>query len=155
MTAPERMLVRLEGIEKAFGAVRALRGVDLLIAQGECIGLVGHNGAGKSTLMNVLAGTLAADRGRIFADGQVLDGYSPRLAKRMGIRCVFPELSLCPNMSAAENTRVLHPALRGLGWRRKAAALISAKLDEILPGHGIDAGTLVQDLPIGARQMVE
>ena len=155
MTAPERMLVRLEGIEKTFGAVRALRGVDLLIAEGECIGLVGHNGAGKSTLMNVLAGTLVADRGRIFTDGQVLDGYSPRLAKHMGIRCVFQELSLCPNLSVAENTRVLHPALRGLSWRRKAAALISAKLDEIFPGHGINPGTLVQDLSIGARQMVE
>ncbi|HEY4077980.1 MAG TPA: sugar ABC transporter ATP-binding protein [Rhizomicrobium sp.] len=155
MTVPERMLVRLESIEKAFGAVRALRGVDLLIAQGECIGLVGHNGAGKSTLMNVLAGTLAADRGRIFANGQALNGYSPRLAKRMGIRCVFQELSLCPNLSVAENTRVLHPVLRGLGWRRKAAALIAAKLDEIFPGHGINPGTLVQDISIGRRQMVE
>src|ERR1700743_2367474 len=148
-------IVKLEGVEKHFGAVRALDGVDFAVNQGECIGLVGHNGAGKSTLMNVLAGTLAADRGRIFADGQVLDVYSPRLAKRMGIRCVFQELSLCPNLSAAENTRVLHPALRGFGWRRRAAGLIAAKLDEIFPDHDIDAGTLVQDLPIGARQMVE
>jgi ribose transport system ATP-binding protein len=155
MTTPERMLVRLESIEKEFGAVRALRGVDLLIAKGECIGLVGHNGAGKSTLMNVLAGTLAADRGRILVDGQALNGYSPRLAKRMGIRCVFQELSLCPNLSVAENARVFHPALRGLGWRRKAAALIAAKLDEIFPGHGIKPGMSVQDLSIGRRQMVE
>src|ERR1700761_1934414 len=145
----------LSGVAKSFGAVRALRPVDLTIRRGECLGLVGHNGAGKSTLMNVLAGTLAADRGRIFADGQVLDGYSPRLAKRMGIRCVFQELSLCPNLSAAENTRVYHSALRGFGWRRRAAGLIAAKLDEIFPDHDIRPSDTVQDLSIGRRQMVE
>ena len=62
-------IVRLDGVEKAFGAVRALAGVDLAVARGECLGLVGHNGAGKSTLMNVLAGVIAPDAGRIAVDG--------------------------------------------------------------------------------------
>ncbi len=62
-------IVELDGVEKSFGAVRALGGVDLIVAAGECLGLVGHNGAGKSTLMHVLAGTLAPDRGTVILNG--------------------------------------------------------------------------------------
>ena len=60
--------VALTAIAKSFGAVRALDGVDLVLAPGECLGLVGHNGAGKSTLMHVLAGTLQADQGSLLID---------------------------------------------------------------------------------------
>jgi ribose transport system ATP-binding protein len=148
-------IVKLTGVEKRFGVVRALDRVDLDIAGGECIGLVGHNGAGKSTLMHILAGTLMASGGRVAAAGAEQQGYSPARAAQLGIRCVFQELSLCPNLTVAENTRAYHTALRGFGWRRKAAKLIAAKLDEIFPGHDIRAGDLVQDLSIGRRQMVE
>src|SRR5271154_7154364 len=103
MTAPgiDTDIARLDGIEVRFGAVRALDGVDLEIGRGECVGLVGHNGAGKSTLMHVLAGAAAPDAGRIAILGQPLSGYSPRRAKQLGIRCVFQELSLCPNLTVA------------------------------------------------------
>ncbi|BAM91608.1 putative ribose transport ATP-binding protein RbsA [Bradyrhizobium oligotrophicum S58] len=153
VTCPE--LVRLDGIEKHFGAVRALGGVDLALASGECLGLVGHNGAGKSTLMHILAGTAAADRGHLAIGGVKPVGYSPDLAKELGVRCVFQELSLCPNLTVAENARVFHPSLTGFAWRRKAGRLILDKLDAIFPGHGIAASDLVEDLPIGRRQMVE
>ncbi|MGA2293321.1 sugar ABC transporter ATP-binding protein [Bradyrhizobium sp.] len=148
-------LVRLDGVEKHFGAVRALDGVDLIVEQGECLGLVGHNGAGKSTLMHVLAGTAVPDRGRMTLAGEEQTSYSPAQAKRLGVRCVFQELSLCPNLTVAENTRVFHPALGGFNWRRKAGALIIDKLDAVFPGHGVGASDLVRDLPIGRRQMVE
>jgi ribose transport system ATP-binding protein len=148
-------IVKLDGVEKHFGAVRALDGVDFSVDGGECVGLVGHNGAGKSTLMHTLAGTLAPDRGRIAIRGTAEESYSVVRAQRLGIRCVFQELSLCPNLSVAENTRVNHPSLRGFGWRRRAAALIAAKLKEIFPGHGIDPSDIVSDLSIGKRQMVE
>ena len=58
MSAAAANTVTLDGVEKHFGAVRALANVDFSVDAGECIGLVGHNGAGKSTLMHVLAGTL-------------------------------------------------------------------------------------------------
>ena len=149
------VIVRLDGVEKHFGAVRALDGVDFSVSAGECVGLVGHNGAGKSTLMHVLAGTLAPDDGGIAVGGADQIGYAVVLAQRLGIRCVFQELSLCPNLTVAENARINHAALKGLGWRRRAGDLILAKLDEIFPGHGIGPGDVVRDLPIGKRQMVE
>jgi len=155
MIAADPNLVKLDGVEKHFGAVRALDGVDLMVAQGECLGLVGHNGAGKSTLMHILTGTTLADRGRLTLSGVVQTGYSPGQAKTLGVRCVFQELSLCPNLTVAENARVFHSGLSGFNWRRKAGALIIDKLDAVFPGHGIGASDLVSDLPIGRRQMVE
>ncbi len=156
MSADSRIRVELVDVRKAFGAVRALGGVDLQVGTGECLGLVGHNGAGKSTLMNVLAGTLTPDHGVITIGGSdETASYSVRAAHAGGVRCVFQELSLCPNLTVAENTRIMHPHLRGLNWRRKAGALISAELDRIFPGHGIQAGEIVSDLPLTQRQMVE
>jgi ribose transport system ATP-binding protein len=155
MPVAAETIIELDGVERHFGAVRALDGVDFAVRRGECIGLVGHNGAGKSTLMHILAGTGAADRGRITVNGALQATYSVQRAQRLGIRCVFQELSLCPNLSVAENTRISHASLRGIGWAKRAASLITARLDEIFPGHGIEAGDIVGDLPIGKRQMVE
>ena len=76
-------------------------------------------------------------------------------AQKYGVRCVFQELSLCPNLTVAENARVLHPSLRGIGWRGRAGRLIIDKLDEIFAGHDIAAGDIVGDLTIARRQMVE
>ena len=143
MSERGEILVRLDGVEKSFGAVRALASVSMDLAEGTCLGLVGHNGAGKSTFMNILAGTLPPSAGSIaFAGADVTSGYGVAAANRLGIRCVFQELSLCPNLSVAENARVMHPSLRGAGWRRRAAALIGAQLDAIFPGHGIDPADL-------------
>ncbi len=156
MSEADHSIVRLDGVEKHFGAVHALNTVDLVVTPGECLGLVGHNGAGKSTLMNVLAGTQIPDQGRIVIRGiDSTDGYTVATAKQHGIRCVFQELSLCPNLTVAENARVMHRALTGFGWRRRAAALILRDLDEIFPGHGIASQEIVGDLSIAKRQMVE
>jgi ribose transport system ATP-binding protein len=148
-------IVKLDGVEKHFGAVRALAGVDFPVRVGECVGLVGHNGAGKSTLMHVLAGTLVPDKGQIIIGAELQKDYAVVLAQKLGIRCVFQELSLCPNLTVAENARVLHPSIAGWGWRRRAGDLIGNKLDEIFPGNGISADAVVGDLSIGQRQMVE
>ncbi|MCW6509216.1 sugar ABC transporter ATP-binding protein [Lichenifustis flavocetrariae] len=149
------VVIELTGTEKSFGAVRALAGVDLAVAMHECVGLIGHNGAGKSTLMHVLAGTLTPDKATVAVKGETLKRYGLVAAHRLGIRCVFQELSLCPNLTVAENARILHPALRGFGWRRRAGELIISKLDEIFPDHRIAADAIVGDLPIGKRQMIE
>lgn len=152
-TAP---IVLLNGVEKSFGAVRALTGVSLDLQPGECLGLVGHNGAGKSTLMNVLSGNLSPDSGRIEIAGTDITGrLTPQNATAHGVRCVYQELSLCPNLTVAENARVSHPSIAGIGWRRAARKLIGEKLDEVFPGHGISEDDIVGDLSIAQRQMVE
>jgi ribose transport system ATP-binding protein len=148
-------LVDFAGVEKSYGAVRALDGVDFSLASGECVGVVGHNGAGKSTLMHVLNGGVAPDRGRLIVSGEEQRSWSTGRAKALGLRCVFQELSLCPNLTVAENARVLHASIRGFGWRGQAGRLIREKLDEIFPAHGIGPDDLIQDLSIGRRQMVE
>jgi len=148
-------IIELRDVARHYGAVRALDGVTFSIGTGECVGLVGHNGAGKSTLMHVLAGTGTPDRGSITVNGAQQGGYAVEVAHRLGVRCVFQELSLCPNLTVAENTRISHAALKGWGWNRRAASLIMGKLDEIFPGHGIAPGDVVGDLAIGKRQMVE
>ena len=156
MSGGNEPIVSLDGVEKSFGAVRALAGVDLAVTPGECLGLVGHNGAGKSTLMHVLAGTLRPDAGVIRIDGgDLTQSYDVVGAQRRGIRCVFQELSLCPNLTVAENARVFHGGLRGFGWRRRSGRLILDKLDEIFTDHRIVPGDVVGDLSIVRRQMVE
>ena len=149
--------ISVDGVSKSYGAVQALQNVDLKIFPGQALGIVGHNGAGKSTLISILAGTQFPSGGALTfsGDGVSLPGYKVDQAQANGIRCVFQELSLCPNLTVAENARILHPAIRGLGWKAKARALISEKLDEIFPGHGIDPDDQVGDLSIAKRQMVE
>ncbi|MCB8839830.1 sugar ABC transporter ATP-binding protein [Aurantimonas sp. VKM B-3413] len=155
--ASKEPIVALRGVAKSFGAVRALAGVDLVVRPGECLGVVGHNGAGKSTLMQILAGTLSHDDGELVLSGrrEAASGGSVGDAHSAGIRCVFQELSLCPNLTVAENTRLRHAAISGVGWRRRAASLICERLDAIFPGHGIRPDDVVGDLSIGRRQMVE
>ncbi|RMD90127.1 MAG: sugar ABC transporter ATP-binding protein, partial [Alphaproteobacteria bacterium] len=149
-------LVKMVGVEKSFGAARALDGVDFELWPGECVGLVGHNGAGKSTLMNVLSGQVSPDRGTLAIAGQpVPPVYDPAVSVRMGVRCVFQELSLCPNLTVAENLRIMHPSVRGPGWRRRASRIILEALERIFPGHGIRADAEVGELSIARRQMVE
>src|SRR5690606_34463558 len=138
-TAQNAVVFAVDGAEKSFGAVRALGGVDFTVAAGECVGLVGHNGAGKSTLVNIINGGLKPDGGAIRLAGQDITArYSIQEAHAHGVRCVFQELSLCPNLTVIENTRITHAALKGFGWRRRAETLIRGQLDEIFPGHGID-----------------
>jgi len=154
--ADKASLLSLHGISKSFGPVVALKHVDLELARGELLGLIGHNGAGKSTLMNVLMGVVLPDGGTLTIDGATVTGDNhPARAHALGIRCVFQELSLCPNLNAMENTLVVHPSLGGRSWEKRTRNLISGVLDEIFPGHKIDVRAPISDLAIGERQMIE
>ncbi|WP_164778487.1 ATP-binding cassette domain-containing protein, partial [Mesorhizobium sp. M7A.F.Ca.US.006.01.1.1] len=149
------LFIEVRDVRKHYDAVHALGGVDFHLKPGEVVGLVGHNGAGKSTLMNVLAGTVERSGGSFRLGGREIGAWSAASAQQAGLRCIFQELSLCANLTSAENTRIVHRSLRGLGWRRRARQVIGPVLDEIFPGHGIDLDRKVADLPIGERQMVE
>jgi D-xylose transport system ATP-binding protein len=96
-----RLLMR--GINKSFGAVRALTDVDFEVYPGEVVGLVGDNGAGKSTLIKAIAGVGPADSGEIFVEGQPVKITSPQVATRLGIETVYQDLALCDNLDVVSN----------------------------------------------------
>ena len=95
--------LRLRGISKSFGAVRALSKVDFEVYAGEVVGLVGDNGAGKSTLIKVISGVAPADEGEIFVEGQKVSIANPQAAARLGIETVYQDLALCDNLDVVAN----------------------------------------------------
>lgn len=95
--------LRMQGISKSFGAVRALSGVDFEVYPGEVVGLVGDNGAGKSTLIKTISGVGPADEGEIFVEGQPVKITNPNTATRLGIQTVYQDLALCDNLDVVAN----------------------------------------------------
>lgn len=95
--------LRLRGISKSYGAVRALSKVDFEVYAGEVVGLVGDNGAGKSTLIKVISGVAPADEGEIFVEGQKVSIPNPQAATRLGIETVYQDLALCDNLDVVAN----------------------------------------------------
>src|ERR1700727_2480263 len=89
-------IVRMEGVQKHFGAVHALRDINIAIGHNEIVGLIGDNGAGKSTLIKVLTGVLRPTSGRLFIRDRLVDwaSYSVREAHRLRFETVYQEKSL-------------------------------------------------------------
>src|SRR6266480_5825939 len=100
--------LRLKGINKSFGAVRALTDVDFEVYAGEVVGLVGDNGAGKSTLIKAISGVGPADSGETFVEGQQINISSPQVATRLGIETVYQDLALCDNLDVVSNLFLGH-----------------------------------------------
>jgi len=96
-------IVEMRGISKTFPGVQALSNVDFFLERGEIHAIVGENGAGKSTLIKVLTGVERPNAGSIKLDGQELTIRSPLHAQRLGITTGYQEITLCPNLSGAEN----------------------------------------------------
>ncbi|MCA9970120.1 MAG: sugar ABC transporter ATP-binding protein [Anaerolineales bacterium] len=96
-------VVEMRGIKKHFGAVQALRGIDLTLHHNEVLGLMGDNAAGKSTLMKVLSGAYIPDGGGIFIEGQEVHFSSPMDARRTGIEMVYQDYALSNNLDVAAN----------------------------------------------------
>jgi D-xylose transport system ATP-binding protein len=96
-------LLQLRGIQKSFGAVHVLRGVDLDVTAGEVTALVGDNGAGKSTLIKGIAGIHSFDAGEYRFDGQPVTVHGPKDASALGIEVVYQDLALCDNLDVVHN----------------------------------------------------
>jgi D-xylose transport system ATP-binding protein len=96
-------LLRLRGITKHFGPVRALSEVDLDVSAGQVVALVGDNGAGKSTLIKVIAGIWEPDQGDLYWNGERVHIRTPREAAGLGIQTVYQDLALCDNLDIVQN----------------------------------------------------
>ena len=101
-------LLKLRGVSKQFGAVQALKDIDLDIHAGEVVALVGDNGAGKSTLVKVLAGVHQPTEGSVEFMGNPVTLDSPGKALEMGIATVFQDLALCENLDVVANLFLGH-----------------------------------------------
>jgi D-xylose transport system ATP-binding protein len=99
-TAPT---LELRGIEKSFGSVLALRGVDFEVRDGEVMALVGDNGAGKSTLIKCVAGIYSIDNGDVLFRGSPVKIHGPKDAAKLGIEVVYQDLALCDNLDVVQN----------------------------------------------------
>jgi D-xylose transport system ATP-binding protein len=99
----ERHLLELKGVDKRFGAVQALNGVDFHADAGQVMALVGDNGAGKSTLIKCVAGIHPVDGGEILWDGKPVTIAGPKDAAALGIEVVYQDLALCDNLDVVQN----------------------------------------------------
>ena len=101
----DNIVLKMRNIHKIFPGVRALQGVDFTLRKVEIHALMGENGAGKSTLIKVLTGVYGKEEGEIFLEGKegAVMIHSPQDAQKMGISTVYQEITLCPNLSVAEN----------------------------------------------------
>ena len=158
-TAPEAGtdVLRAEHISKSYGAVTALVEVNLRLAKGEVLGLIGDNGAGKSTLLKILCGFQPPDSGRIVLNGQQVALSSVDHARSLGIEAVYQDLALAPDLDSAANLylgRELYriPFVRVLNRRamRERAVTAFAELGIELP----DVTAPVGMLSGGQRQSV-
>jgi len=154
------VILRMEGISKAFPGVQALDRVDFEVAAGKVVALVGENGAGKSTLMKVLCGVYSKDTGRIFLHGREMEIESPLHAQRLGIAIIYQEFNLTPNQSVAANIFIARePRQRGVGrWlnfvdRRRMEQEAQEHLERV--GARVLATALIRDLSVAQQQMVE
>jgi ABC-type sugar transport system ATPase subunit len=151
------MRLEMQHITKNFGGVRALRDVAFSARAGEVHALCGENGAGKSTLMKILAGAITEYDGAILLQGQPVRFAGTREAEDAGIRIIYQELNLVPQLTAADNIFLGREKTwgGGIGWLDNRTMETQAKrLFERL-GAAISPRARVADLRIGDQQMVE
>ena len=129
------VVLSMRGIGKSFPGVKALQNVDFTLRRGEIHALMGENGAGKSTLIKVLTGVYTKDAGTIAIEGREVSIRSPQDAQKAGISTVYQEITLCPNLTVAENM------------------FIGRGNDVLVDWKGMEkkAGTILENLGIPAR----
>src|SRR5712691_1935706 len=127
-------MLRMHGITKSYGPVRANRGIDLVVPPRTIVGLLGENGSGKTTLMNVLFGMVSPDTGTIHFKDRPLHGHTPREALAAGIGMIHQHFMLVPAMTVTENVM--------LGWdetgRWLHPATVAARIREASAAYGLD-----------------
>ena len=149
----DKIVLKMRNIHKSFPGVRALQGVDFTLCEGEVHALMGENGAGKSTLIKVLTGVYTKDEGDIFIKGieKAVAIRSPQEAQKVGISTVYQEITLCPNLSVAENMYIGRGSSMCQNWKK-----MNADADRILQSLDIPAKATQQlaSCSLAVQQMV-
>ncbi|MBQ9872009.1 MAG: sugar ABC transporter ATP-binding protein [Eubacterium sp.] len=147
----EDCLLKMTGIEKRFPGVLALHNVEFTLRKGEIHALMGENGAGKSTLIKILTGVYPMDGGEVTVEGQKVHIGSPQDAQNSGISTVYQEITLCPNLTVAENMFIGRS--KGLFIKQKD---YEKRADEILANLQIPARARQQlgNCSLAVQQMV-
>ncbi|MDB6181793.1 sugar ABC transporter ATP-binding protein [Paracoccus fistulariae] len=154
MTDAPDIVLSMSDVKKHFGPVVALRNMRLQIRPGRVHTILGENGAGKSTLMKILVGVYQPTDGRMELAGQPYSPQSPTEAAQRGLAIVFQELSLCNNLSVAENIMATHePARFGFINDRKLRQMAAELVADL--GLPVNVDAKVGDLSIAQRQLVE
>ena len=152
-TVKENTVLEMRNIHKSFPGVRALKGADFTLCEGEIHALMGENGAGKSTLIKVLTGVYGKDEGQVYIKGQAqaVSIRSPQDAQKFGISTVYQEITLCPNLSVAENMYIGRTNKVCQNWKK-----MNKDADKILQSLGIPARASQQlsSCSIAVQQMV-
>jgi rhamnose transport system ATP-binding protein len=148
-------VLRLEGICKSFGPVRALEDISFDVLAGRVHGLVGENGAGKSTLVKIVTGLEQADSGQVKLAGRPVHFRTPIEARASGVVAVYQDPKLFPHLSVAENIALgAYPTLRiGVVDRRAMHATARSLLQQL--GSDVDPRALVAGLSVAEHQFVE
>ncbi len=152
-------VLKLHGISKRFGALLANDAIDLALASGEIVALLGENGAGKTTLMNILFGHYVADAGEVLladeaGDWSELERGSPLAALKAGIGMVHQHFTLAENLTGFENIILgVEPWFSLGGGRAKAKAHLAGLMQRT--GLVVSLDVPVENLAVGERQRVE
>jgi ribose transport system ATP-binding protein len=150
----ENILLEVKGIDKSFGATKALNGMSFQLLKGEVHAIVGENGAGKSTLMNIIAGIFAPDSGEIYIEGKRVEIKNPHEAEKHGIGFVHQEIALCPDVSVAENI-FMSEINKNKRFTVNYKKLYDRASKILKPLANINPRKLVADLSISNQQVVE
>jgi D-xylose transport system ATP-binding protein len=152
MTEP---ILSLRGIEKSFGPVQVLKGVDFDAYPGQVTALVGDNGAGKSTLIKCIAGIYSIDVGDYFFEGKKVSVGGPRDATALGIEIVYQDLALCDNLDIVHNMFLGREKKKGITLNEEEMESLARKtLDGLSVRTVKSIRQTVSSLSGGQRQTV-
>ncbi|OLC17473.1 MAG: hypothetical protein AUH29_01795 [Candidatus Rokubacteria bacterium 13_1_40CM_69_27] len=140
--------LEIEGLRKSFGGVLAVNGVSLRLEPGRIYGLIGPNGSGKTTLFNCITGLERRDEGRVFFNGQPIDGLKPYQIARQGIGRTFQVIRVFPELTALENLLVVTQGDRAAAMERALELLRFVKLEGL-------KGEFAGNLSYGQQKLVE
>jgi ABC-type branched-subunit amino acid transport system ATPase component len=122
--------LRVEGLERSFGGVRAVAGASFAVAPGEVHGLIGPNGAGKTSVINLISGLLHPGAGRILLEGRPVHGLPPHRVAALGVARTFQGIRLFPDLSARDNVVVGQHLRRRSSLAARLLLLPSARAEE-------------------------